>query len=90
MGENDWSVGRVRSVLLSIDDLLVVGVDLFRCDGIGSGTSLPIGTVITPNDIGHVHSLGNDSDSVIDITERRSPAFRSDAQDILDDLSGVV
>lgn len=108
MGKDNGTVVGVGSVLLGIDNLLVVGVDLLRGDGPGSSQSFPIGlkdyqdlvsffkprerthSVVTPDNVGHVHPLGNDSDSVVDIPERRPPALGGDAKDILDELSGVV
>ena len=64
------------TVFGSCDEVLVVGVDLGGGD-IGRA-HLPIVRVVAPENGAKSETLGNGADTVISVTERRSPAGRGD------------
>ena len=86
--QDDRTVGGPSPILSLLDESLIIGVNVRGGDIVGPDP--PVVRVLVPDDCRQVESLGDDSDTVVDVSERRSPAFRGDSENVLDDLSGVV
>lgn len=46
--------------------------------------------IVIPDVGRHVEALGDKPDSVVNVSVRRSPAKRRNAEELLDDLAGIV
>lgn len=72
------------TVLSACDEVLVVGVHL-RGGDVGRA-DLPVIGVVAPEDGAEPETLGDGTDTVISVTERRSPAGRGNASSELDGI----
>lgn len=53
-------------------------------------THLPVVSVLGPDNGSHVEGSGDETDTVVDVTEGRAPALGGHAKELLDSLAGVV
>lgn len=79
---------RPRPVLPLRNVRLVVLVNV-RC-GYAIGVDSPVLGILVPQDRCQVEALGDESDTVVDVSKGRPPALGSDTEDLLDRFSSVV
>ena len=85
VGEDNVAV--VGMALLA-NDTLVIGVD-GSCGLGASREDVPVVRVIAPDNGAEAEGMGDGTDAVVSVAERRTPAAGSDADDVLDDAHGV-
>lgn len=76
------------SVLCSVNESLVVGVDCVSSDTVDP--VLPVERIIFPEDCIEVQTLRDGADAVVDIAVGRTPTGRSNTSCELDGLEGVI
>jgi hypothetical protein len=101
--QNDRSVGGISAILHGSDKGLIIRIHILGCYALRANFPVILNLseylcgrcqityrVIAPYDCRQVETGCDQSDSVIHIPIRRSPAGRSDAEDLFDHLTGVV
>ena len=82
VGEYDCASGVKSAVSSGGDQVLVVGINLSR--GSGRTSNLPVVTVILPQYATQTESIGDISDTIVDVTVRGTPTGGRDTNGELD------